>query len=132
MDNEITVLNDGEQWCSSFDNEHYLVSDKVLEDLDCMTRIEIQSGEGCVKLVSIKPINPLAFAEDVIEDMLLQITEFPSDKEFEKYKEAIESRKGEIVERVRELLPDYLSDCIAEMQQQVASDLLNKITEIVS
>ena len=34
MDNEITVLNDGEQWCSSFNNEYYLVSDKVLEDFE--------------------------------------------------------------------------------------------------
>ena len=132
MANEITVLNDGEQWCSSFNNEYYLVSDKVLEELDDHSKPKLlESGEGCVKLVSIKPINPIAFAEDVIEDMLFQATAFPSDKEFEKYKEAIESRKDAIVERVRELLPEYLSDCIAEMRQQMASNLLNKITETI-
>jgi len=129
----VAVLADGEQWSGSHDAELYLVSDRVIEDLqDGLKPYKIESDyeEG---IDWIKKVPSVLVAgnvcEDVIEIMLEQVAHYPSDKECAKYLAAVEVRREEIKQDVAERLGGYIQDAIEDIKNDLATALLNKITE---
>ncbi len=64
--------------------------------------------------------------EEVIEAMKLQAIEYPSDKECERYLQAIEEIE---VADISDRIENYLSDAMSDMIHNMATAMLNKITE---
>jgi len=131
--NKISVLADGEQWSGSHEADLYLVSDKVLEDLqDGLKPYKIESDykEGIDWIKKAPSILDAGnVCEDVVEIMLEQVAHYPSDKECAKYLAAVEARRVEIKQDVAERLGLYMQDAIEDIKNDLAASLLNKITE---
>ncbi len=133
--NKITVLADGEQWEGSHDADQYLVSDKVLEDLQDGVkpfRIEssYQEGKDWINLTALRAL----FKEDAkhISDLENTFTSITDLMNIQAACNPSEKERGKLLNMIDALTIADLEDQLELFEEDIAGVMLDKMYQTIS